>query len=94
MKENFIPRRPDYNVSVMNKDTDKKGNIGVAWKKEDGTITIKLNPFVVLDFSENLIVILFPVAPRKKTVNGEFVQPLSDYAESHDEGFTLEPEDS
>lgn len=58
-------RRPDYNVSVVVKDSDVKGSIGVAWKSDDfekdGRISIRLNPFVNLVSSPGLYVTLFPI---------------------------------
>lgn len=57
----FKPRRPDYNLSAMDKKTGCKGPIGAAWKNEDGTITLKLNPFVVLETARmELVVMLYP----------------------------------
>lgn len=53
--------KPDYNLSGLNKGTDVKGKIGVGWDKPDGSISIKLNPFVVLDGSNpDLVLTLFP----------------------------------
>lgn len=61
-KKNFIPTVPDYNVSALCKKTDKKSNIGCAWKNEDGRITIKLNAFVCLDsYEQDLVIALFPI---------------------------------
>lgn len=53
---------PDFNVTAMDKNDDTfKGQIGVAWINEDGTIAIKLNPFIVLDTNRhNLTIRLFP----------------------------------
>jgi hypothetical protein len=53
---------PDYNVSAIVRDTDIKGNIGVAWKsdKDDGRISIKLHGFVHLVASPDLYITLFP----------------------------------
>lgn len=49
-------KKPDYNLSAMDKDNDRlKGTVGVAWINEDGTISIRLNPFVVLDTREHTL---------------------------------------
>lgn len=56
-------KRPDYNVSfIMRGDDEMKGNIGVAWKsdKDDGRISMKLNPKVVLEWHPDLFITLFP----------------------------------
>lgn len=57
----FVPRKPDYDVSAMKKGTQYKGKVGAAWKNDKGQIQIYLNPFVVLDASEDLALTLFPV---------------------------------
>lgn len=58
----FTPRKPDYNVSALDKGHDDlKGGIGVGWIQQDGTIRLKLNPFVVLDTTRHeLVITLFP----------------------------------
>lgn len=57
-------KRPDYNVSfVMRGEDDNKGTIGVGWKsdKDDGRISIKLNPKVVIEWHPDLFITLFPI---------------------------------
>lgn len=63
----FNPKPPDYTVSALSKTNDKiKGVIGVGWTKPDGSITIKLNPFVVLDqFEHDPVITLFPITQQK-----------------------------
>lgn len=54
-------RSPDYTLSALDKQTEVKGQIGVAWINDDGRISIKLNPFLVLDtFRMDLTLSLFP----------------------------------
>lgn len=64
MNEHQQARQPDYHFAAMDKDRDDKamsGRIGVAWKQPDGSIRIKMNPFVVLDAAKNnLVLTLFP----------------------------------
>lgn len=52
-------RKQDYRVVAMNKLTDVKGNVGGAWRNDDGTITIILNAFIHLD-AKDLLITLFP----------------------------------
>jgi hypothetical protein len=52
--------KPDYNVSAKFKNTDFKGRIGGAWKNDDGTISVRLNAFITLKATEDLIITLFP----------------------------------
>lgn len=57
----FTPgRRPDYKVSAMNKFNDHKGQVGAAWLNDNGSISIKLNAFVVLSAENDLVITLFP----------------------------------
>lgn len=61
-------RPPDYNLSALDKQTEVRGQIGVAWIQDDGRISIKLNPFVVLDtFHMDLTLSLFPRNDRDAT---------------------------
>lgn len=58
-------RSPDYNVHAMDKRTDEKARVGAAWSNADGSVSIRLNPFVVLTSTSNLVLTLF-VNDRKK----------------------------
>lgn len=54
------PRTPDFDVSVLCKDSEIKGRIGAAWQNADGSINIQLNPFVQLPRQEGqLLITLF-----------------------------------
>ena len=45
-------KKPDWNMSVVHRVTGVKGRVGVAWTKPDGSISIKLNPYVTLSGSD------------------------------------------
>lgn len=63
--DKFVPGPPDYNIAALDKKTEIRGTIGAAWKNADGSIRLKLNPFLVLDTGKNdLVVTLFPVNNR------------------------------
>jgi hypothetical protein len=62
-----LGRKPDYRLSAMNKDTDEKGRVGAAWKNEDGTISVVLDPFITLTSSKDLILNLFPEKQPKQS---------------------------
>ncbi len=47
-------------VKVYNHMTSKGGHVGRAWQKEDGSISLVLNPCVVLQSHEHLTFHLFP----------------------------------
>lgn len=59
-------RSPDYILSAMDKETDEKGRVGVAWLNTNGSIGIVLNPRVVLTASKNLVLNLFPNTPYEE----------------------------
>lgn len=52
-------RKPDYNVHAMDKRTNQKARVGAAWVNDNGTISIVLNNFVVLQGNIDLVVTLF-----------------------------------
>jgi hypothetical protein len=59
----MMPRKPDYTLSVMDKESGKKlPNAGGAWKNEDGSLSISLNACVVLTSDKNLSIVLFPAS--------------------------------
>jgi len=61
-------RPADYRLGAMkNKRTpeESKGNVGLAWINEDGTVKIKLNPFVVVTHDMHLM--LFPIDRHDRT---------------------------
>jgi hypothetical protein len=69
-----VGRTPDYTLSALNKSNEHKGKIGVAWNNSDGSITIKLNPFVVISAVQGLVINLFPYEGfkgKKKKTNME-----------------------
>ena len=43
-----VGRKPDYTLSAKTKTGGFKGRIGAAWKQDDGSIQLKLDPFVQL----------------------------------------------
>jgi len=74
-------RQPDYRIAALDKLTDQQQQVGAAWRNPDGRISIQFDPFVVLDFkNNNLIISLFPnngpkakakAKPLKKAEGGE-----------------------
>lgn len=54
-------KKPDYIVKAMigQGDKDMKGKVGAAWVNEDGSISIDLEPFVVLTAHADLHITLF-----------------------------------
>ena len=61
-------RKPDYTVNALEKDLNIKGRVGAAWKQEDGSIQITLDPWVILKgrgHNMNLLVTLFPAMSKE-----------------------------
>lgn len=55
-----MARKPDYTLHALNKRTEEKLRVGVAWKNDTGdSIQIKLYPFVVLQGGNDLVLSLF-----------------------------------
>ncbi len=62
----FEPRRPDFNLRAMQETTDEQGvvhrrsaRVGVAWKREDGSLLVKLEVGVALRWDDGLVLGLF-----------------------------------
>jgi hypothetical protein len=53
-------RPPDFRLRAFNKQTEKGHNVGAGWMSEDGTVTIVLDPFVVLRTKKDYSFHLFP----------------------------------
>lgn len=54
------PRAPDYYVKAMSKTRNEKSQVGAAWKNPNGSISVKIDPFVILQGGADLLVTLFP----------------------------------
>lgn len=60
MSEN-PPRAPDFNLVLINKTTGERNNrAGAAWKNPDGTIALRLSPFMLIPSHAGLVMMLFP----------------------------------
>lgn len=54
-------RKPDYRVKAMNKETNEKNTIGAAWLNPDRSISMVLDPFIVMSANKNLVITIFPI---------------------------------
>lgn len=63
--------QPNYNLAYLNKKTDERGKVGVGWANPNGSITVKLNPCVVLSAVDlrECVLTLFP-NDRRDDYNG------------------------
>lgn len=61
-----MARTPEYTLAVIAPATnpaakqDTKGKVGAGWVEPDGSVSIKLNPCVVLSERDGLVIRLFP----------------------------------
>jgi hypothetical protein len=53
-------RRPTHRLSVKSRTDRGQGVIGAGWMREDGSISISLNPCVVLSHDDDVMIFLFP----------------------------------
>lgn len=55
-------RKPDFRLKVFDKDTEESGEVGAGWRNDDGSISIRLNGWVVLSQRDlrNQLLTLFP----------------------------------
>lgn len=59
-----IPRKPDYKIKAMTRPNvapKRDGVIGCAWANEDGSLSIRLDPFVTVSGGDDLIITAFLV---------------------------------
>lgn len=79
MEKKKSGKKPTYDVSILNKVTGQKGKVGAAWFNDNGRISIKLNPCVVLASDPNLVITLFPIDWDSDKRTGDKVPSLEDY---------------
>lgn len=56
-----MPRQPDYRLHVKYKSTEETARVGAAWVNPGGSISIRLDPCVVLQRDPDLLITLFPI---------------------------------
>lgn len=66
MSRDQIGRAPDMILRALNKATEETDKVGAAWVNSNGTVSIRLDPFVVLQSRPELVLTLFPNDGGKK----------------------------
>lgn len=66
--------KPTHILKVLEKTTDHRTEVGVAWQNKDGSLTISLNPCIVLAPNQNHVITLFKIddpapPPGKKIIH-------------------------
>jgi hypothetical protein len=54
-------KKPTHLVKVKERNGKGKATIGVGWLNEDGSMTLSLNPCVVLSWKDDVFINAFPV---------------------------------
>lgn len=62
-----MSRKPDYNFRALNKATEERGRLGAAWNNQDGSITVVIDPFVVVPTGKQFLLTLFPYKAERET---------------------------
>lgn len=58
-------RKPDYKLMAKDATIDKWIKVGAAWVNENGSVSIDLDPFVVLRGQDHLSLALYPNDDKK-----------------------------
>jgi hypothetical protein len=61
-------RKPTHRFKALNKDTGETATLGAAWLNDDGTLTVKMDPFIVLTNAPGHVLTLFPEAGKEQRV--------------------------
>lgn len=64
-------RKPDFWIKAMNRATNEKRKIGAAWRNEDNSVSLAIDPFTVLESSPDLVITLFPIDRNAIRVDDE-----------------------
>jgi len=59
-------RKPDFRFKFFNKKTEESGHIGAAWFNENGSISLVLEPKVMLVQRRDEVLTLFPTEDFRK----------------------------
>jgi len=55
-----MAKKPTYRLKILNKETNTRCNdAGAAWVNKDGSISLVINPGIVLKEDKNLVYNLF-----------------------------------
>lgn len=54
------PRKPDFHVRAMDKRKEEKSTVGAAWRNDNGSISVKIDPFVTLQGGGDLLIDALP----------------------------------
>ena len=62
-----MSRMPEYRLKILNKSTDKRNNdAGAGWVNKDGSISVILNPGIILTDNSDYVYTLFHAKEAKE----------------------------
>ena len=61
-----MSKSPTHVLKVKQRDGKASGRVGVGWLNEDGSMTLSLDPCVVLSWKDDVMINAFPVEFREK----------------------------
>ena len=59
--------KPTHRLRVLNKTTNGRTEVGAGWLNNDSSITIVINPMVLLRESKEHVITLFPVTEKMES---------------------------
>lgn len=75
-----MAKKPDLQLKAFNKTTGygkSSQPVGAGWWNDNGTISIRLNPFITLTAAEDLVLTLFPVInPKSPKTTTKYDAPV------------------
>jgi hypothetical protein len=60
------PLPPTHKLRVKEREGKGTNSIGVGWLNKDGSMRIHLNPCVVLSWTDDVHITLFPIGTKKE----------------------------
>lgn len=63
-------RKPDYIIKAATPDSKIWTRVGAAWVNDSGTVSIDLDPFVVLSGRDSPSLVMHPNTDRKRGEEG------------------------
>lgn len=67
-KKKKTGKLPTHRLGVIDTRTDKRSIVGAGWKNDDGSISIVLNPCIVISSGPHYILRLFPERDREMRI--------------------------
>jgi hypothetical protein len=60
-QERVEAMKPTHRLKALNKLTNNRCEVGAGWLNANGSISVRLNPCIVLRYDPEIVITLFPV---------------------------------